>query len=62
MSLPNNFNHQHKTSNLLVTTAGVAKPSAGIQTELVGIAPTTSVQIPADGSATHAGVNSKFDV
>ena len=40
----------------MVTPAGVAEPSAGIRTDVVGIAPTTSVQIPVDGSATLAGV------
>ena len=35
---------------------GVAEPSTGIQTEVVGTAATTSVRIPADGSATPAGV------
>ena len=46
----------------MVTPAGIAEPSAGIQTDVVGAIPTTSVQIPADGSATPAGVTSKFDV
>ena len=56
MSLTNIFNHPHKTSNLLVTPAGVAEPLAGIRTELVGIAPATTVWIPANGSATPPGV------
>ena len=46
----------------VVTPAGIAKPSAGIRTDVVGAIPTTSVWIPADGCATPAGVTSKFDV
>ena len=46
----------------VVTPAGVAKPSAGIRTDVVAAVPTTSVWIPADGSATPARVTSKFDV
>ena len=46
----------------MVTPAGVAEPSAGISTDVVGAMSTTSVQIPVGGSATPAGVTSKFDV
>ena len=46
----------------MVTPAGVAEPFAGIRTYVVGAMPTTSVQIPVDGSVTSAEVTSKFDV
>ena len=47
---------------IVVTPAGVLKPFAGIQTDVVGAMPTTSVQIPADVSATPVRVTGKFDV